>query len=236
MMFCQRRKVNAIHMLYITYKWRYVECIENIIMASKRGFKCFSHKYCDECFAVICPVFVINEKEEDFSGGKVYIMYRWGEWEHPMQFMKTQLYIILCSFVACLGIFRMLFRPRPSMFSFIGCTLETVFISLPGTTRKTETTPSQPQAIQKTGNRNTSGPEDDNKKQIDALKSQFLLQVNHELRTPLTAVYCYLDLLRTRQTQLTPNEQEMFIEKALKACEDLVKATNQILQSLEDEI
>lgn len=145
-----------------------------------------------------------------------------------MQFLKTQLYIIICFFVACLSIFRMLFRPRPSIFSFTGCSLETVSISLHEKSR--ETTSHRPQP-----NKQQVDLEGEEQKQISALKDQFLSQVNHELRTPLTAVYCYLDLLKTRQTQLSPGEQEMFVDKALKACEDLVDATNQILQSLEDE-
>ena len=145
-----------------------------------------------------------------------------------MQFLKTQLYIIICSFVACLSIFRLLLRPRTSIFSFTGCSLETVSISLRETSRGT--TACQPQA-----NQQPLEPAYADPKQVDALKDQFLSYVNHELRTPLTAVYCYLDLLKTRQTQLTPSEQEMFVEKALKACEDLVDATNQILQALEDE-
>ncbi len=151
-----------------------------------------------------------------------------------MQFLKTQLCVILCFFLACLSIFRILFRPRPSQLSFTGCTLEAFSISLQKTTMKTDTTPSRPQQAKQQGEC-TSRHEEDEQKQMAALKGRFLLQVNHELRTPLTAVYCYLDLLKTRQTQLTPVEQELFVERALKACEDLVDATNQILQSLEDE-
>ncbi|QBD79232.1 HAMP domain-containing histidine kinase [Ktedonosporobacter rubrisoli] len=65
--------------------------------------------------------------------------------------------------------------------------------------------------------------------QLHQMKDQFMLHVNHELRTPLTEVYGYLELMSMQAGQLDKCRQEMFIQKAMDSCEELIHLVNNIL-------
>ncbi len=65
--------------------------------------------------------------------------------------------------------------------------------------------------------------------QLDALKDQFITSVNHELRTPAMAMQGYLELLRLRQHELSPQRRASLIERACRAGDDLVTLLTSIL-------
>ena len=57
--------------------------------------------------------------------------------------------------------------------------------------------------------------------ELDQLKDAFLTTASHELRTPLTIVQGYLDLLREMEGA-SPELRRSFLDKACRACEELV--------------
>lgn len=56
----------------------------------------------------------------------------------------------------------------------------------------------------------------------EQLKNHFLITASHELRTPLTAIQGYLELLSGFQRELDEDAKRRFINKARRACEELV--------------
>ncbi len=57
--------------------------------------------------------------------------------------------------------------------------------------------------------------------ELDELKDAFLVTASHELRTPLTIVQGYLELLREME-DASPEIRRSFIDKACRACDELV--------------
>ena len=57
--------------------------------------------------------------------------------------------------------------------------------------------------------------------ELDELKDAFLATASHELRTPLTIVQGYLELLREME-DASPDQRRSFLDKACRACDELV--------------
>jgi glutamate:GABA antiporter len=57
--------------------------------------------------------------------------------------------------------------------------------------------------------------------ELDRLKDAFLMTASHELRTPLTIMQGYLELLREMK-DASPERRSLFIDKACRACNELV--------------
>ncbi|MGB3298988.1 MAG: ATP-binding protein [Phormidesmis sp.] len=69
-----------------------------------------------------------------------------------------------------------------------------------------------------------------NLKQLDQLKSEFVMTASHELRTPLTGMAMSIDLLmETAQTKLSKNEQEL-----LKTAQEDVQRLRELVNNLLD--
>lgn len=68
---------------------------------------------------------------------------------------------------------------------------------------------------------------------VNLVKDQFLLNINHELRTPLTEIHGYLELLREYNGQLPSDTQAVFIENALRGCEELKHLINNVLDTVQ---
>lgn len=66
---------------------------------------------------------------------------------------------------------------------------------------------------------------------LNTLKDHFIQNVTHELRTPLTEIFGFLQLLHEHQEQLDPSEQALFLEHALKGCEELISLFTTILDA-----
>jgi glutamate:GABA antiporter len=58
--------------------------------------------------------------------------------------------------------------------------------------------------------------------ELDQLKDAFLTTAGHELRTPLTIVQGYLELLGEMDDDISPEIRHNFINKARRACDELV--------------
>jgi signal transduction histidine kinase len=67
--------------------------------------------------------------------------------------------------------------------------------------------------------------------ELDKLKDQFMVTASHELRTPLTAVQGYLELLENYRDALPPEQQQEFLEKASRGCEELVLLLNNVMDA-----
>lgn len=72
--------------------------------------------------------------------------------------------------------------------------------------------------------------------ELDQLKDQFMVTASHELRTPLTAVQGYLELLESYHTTLGSEQQQEFLEKASRGCEELVLLLNNVMDASRLEI
>jgi signal transduction histidine kinase len=68
-------------------------------------------------------------------------------------------------------------------------------------------------------------------RELDALKDQFITNVNHELRTPLMALNGYVKLLQARHAALSSERQEQLIERAARAGDDVVALVTSILNA-----
>jgi signal transduction histidine kinase len=68
-------------------------------------------------------------------------------------------------------------------------------------------------------------------RELDALKDQFITNVNHELRTPLMALNGYVQLLQARHATLSLERQGRLIEKAARAGDDVVALVTSILNA-----
>jgi signal transduction histidine kinase len=58
-------------------------------------------------------------------------------------------------------------------------------------------------------------------RELDQLKDAFLLTASHEFRTPLTVIQGYLELLREME-DASPDTRRSFLDKACRACDELV--------------
>src|SRR5215469_6888814 len=58
-------------------------------------------------------------------------------------------------------------------------------------------------------------------RELDRLKDAFLLSASHEFRTPLTIMQGYLELLREME-DASPDLRRAFLDKAIRACDELV--------------
>jgi len=58
-------------------------------------------------------------------------------------------------------------------------------------------------------------------RELDQLKDAFLLTASHEFRTPLTVMQGYLELLR-EMDDASPDMRRSFLDKACRACDELV--------------
>jgi len=58
-------------------------------------------------------------------------------------------------------------------------------------------------------------------RELDQLKDAFLLTASHEFRTPLTIMQGYLELLR-EMGDASPDMRRLFLDKACRACDELV--------------
>jgi len=58
-------------------------------------------------------------------------------------------------------------------------------------------------------------------RELDQLKDAFLLTASHEFRTPLTIIEGYLELLR-EMDDASPDMRRSFLDKACRACDELV--------------
>ncbi|HEY0757053.1 MAG TPA: GAF domain-containing sensor histidine kinase [Ktedonobacteraceae bacterium] len=67
--------------------------------------------------------------------------------------------------------------------------------------------------------------------ELDKLKDQFMVTASHELRTPLTAVQGYLELLEHYHTTLSAEQQQEFLEKASRGCEELILLLNNVMDA-----
>ncbi|MBA3824308.1 MAG: hypothetical protein H0X24_10500 [Ktedonobacterales bacterium] len=56
---------------------------------------------------------------------------------------------------------------------------------------------------------------------LDALKDQFITNINHELRTPIMTLQGYIELLRISGSELAANEGKEIIERASRASQNL---------------
>lgn len=73
-------------------------------------------------------------------------------------------------------------------------------------------------------------------RQFECAKEQFLTNINHELRTPLTVVHGYFELLQLILEQNGSLEYEKhatYIHNAVSCCEDLCLIVNTILQNID---
>lgn len=67
--------------------------------------------------------------------------------------------------------------------------------------------------------------------EVDQLKDQFMITASHELRTPLTAVQGYLELLTQYGETLPPDQQQEFMQKARRGCDELVLLLSNVMDA-----
>ena len=65
--------------------------------------------------------------------------------------------------------------------------------------------------------------------ELDQLKDQFMITASHELRTPLTAVQGYLELLAQFGSVVPPEQQQEFLQKARRGCDELVLLLSNVM-------
>ena len=71
-------------------------------------------------------------------------------------------------------------------------------------------------------------------RQLNQLKTQFILNVNHELRTPLTVVFGYLSVLQQvldRDGHLDRATYGSYLERAINQCQALQSLVNSVLDT-----
>ncbi len=71
---------------------------------------------------------------------------------------------------------------------------------------------------------------------LDQLKDQFIVTASHELRTPLTAVQGYLELLAQFGSDLPRAQQQEFLQKARRGCDELVLLLSNVMDASRLEI
>ena len=72
--------------------------------------------------------------------------------------------------------------------------------------------------------------------ELDQLKDQFMITASHELRTPLTAVQGYLELLAQFGDAIPPEQQQEFLQKARRGCDELVLLLSNVMDASRLEI
>jgi signal transduction histidine kinase len=72
--------------------------------------------------------------------------------------------------------------------------------------------------------------------ELDQLKDQFMITASHELRTPLTAVHGYLELLAEHGGNISLQQQQEFLQKARRGCDELVLLLNNVMDASRLEI
>jgi signal transduction histidine kinase len=72
--------------------------------------------------------------------------------------------------------------------------------------------------------------------QLDQMKDQFMITASHELRTPLTAVQGYLELLAEYGGTLSLEQQQEFLQKARRGCDELVLLLSNVMDASRLEI
>ena len=72
--------------------------------------------------------------------------------------------------------------------------------------------------------------------ELDQLKDQFMITASHELRTPLTAVHGYLELLAEHGDGISRQQQQEFLQKARRGCDELVLLLNNVMDASRLEI
>ncbi len=72
--------------------------------------------------------------------------------------------------------------------------------------------------------------------ELDLLKDQFMITASHELRTPLTAVHGYLELLAEYGMSISRQQQQEFLQKARRGCDELVLLLNNVMDASRLEI
>ncbi len=68
-------------------------------------------------------------------------------------------------------------------------------------------------------------------KELDHLKDQFMITASHELRTPLTSVQGYIELLVQYGEAVPPDQQQDFLQKAQRSCDELVLLLSNIMDA-----
>ena len=68
---------------------------------------------------------------------------------------------------------------------------------------------------------------------LHQIRDQFLLNVSHELRTPLTQLRGYLELLITHREKLDEARQKLFLDYALRGCDELESLVKGVLDATE---
>jgi signal transduction histidine kinase len=72
--------------------------------------------------------------------------------------------------------------------------------------------------------------------ELDQLKDQFMITASHELRTPLTAVHGYLELMAEHGERISHQQQQEFLQKARRGCDELVLLLNNVTDASRLEI
>lgn len=72
-------------------------------------------------------------------------------------------------------------------------------------------------------------------RELDQLKDAFLLTASHEFRTPLTIMQGYLELLRETDSA-SPDMRRSFLDKACRACDELVLLQANIMDASRIEV
>ncbi len=72
--------------------------------------------------------------------------------------------------------------------------------------------------------------------ELDQLKDQFMITASHELRTPLTAVHGYLELMAEYGERISRQQQQEFLQKARRGCDELVLLLNNVMDASRLEI
>src|SRR5947207_3357765 len=72
--------------------------------------------------------------------------------------------------------------------------------------------------------------------ELDQLKDQFMITASHELRTPLTAVHGYLELMAEYGERISRQQQQEFLQKARRGCDELVLLLNNVTDASRLEI
>ncbi len=72
--------------------------------------------------------------------------------------------------------------------------------------------------------------------ELDQLKDQFMITASHELRTPLTAVQGYIELLAEYGERISHHQQQEFLQKARRGCDELVLLLNNVMDASRLEI
>ena len=72
--------------------------------------------------------------------------------------------------------------------------------------------------------------------ELDQLKDQFMITASHELRTPLTAVHGYLELMAEYGERISLQQQQDFLQKARRGCDELVLLLNNVTDASRLEI